>query len=83
MGHLSANIYPKIKLGIPSFECAHAFQVIKSALEPLSINTCLILDAIGMQLNCSTIVKGLMFDWKNAFDTRWFDFVNLTNLLFS
>ncbi len=82
VGCLSANVYPKVEPGMPNFECAHTFQVIKSSLEPLPINTCLILDVIGLQLNCSAIVKGLMFDWKNAFDTCWFDFVNLGILSF-
>jgi hypothetical protein len=48
---------------MPIFECTHAFQVVKSTLEPLPVDTPLILDAIGTQLNCSAIVKGLMFDW--------------------
>jgi hypothetical protein len=84
VGCLSTNVYPKVKVvsGMPNFECAHAFQVIKSALDPLSITTCLILDAIGLQLNCSAIVKGLIFDWKNAFDTHWFNFANLVILSF-
>ncbi len=62
VGCLSANVYPKVEPGMPNFECAHAFQVIKSTFEPLPIDTCLILDAIGLQLNCSAIVEGLMFD---------------------
>jgi hypothetical protein len=81
---LSTNVYSKAKVvpGMPNFELAHAFQVIKSALDLLLITTCLILDAIGLQLNCSAIVKGLMFDWKSAFDTHWFDFANLAILSF-
>jgi hypothetical protein len=82
VGRLSANVYPKNKPGIPNFERAHAFQVIKSTLEPIPIDTRLIFDVVGMKLNCSAIVKGLMFDWKNAFDMHWFDFANLTILSF-
>ncbi len=74
VGRLSANVYPKVEPNMPTFEHANAFQVIKSALEPLPVDTCLILDAIGLQLNCSTILKGgLMFDLRNTFDTCWQD----------
>jgi hypothetical protein len=72
----------KIEPGMPNFERAHAFQVIKSALKPLPIDMHHILDAIEIQLNCSAIVDGLMFDWKNAFNTRWFNFANLAILSF-
>ena len=47
----------KIEPGMPNFERAHAFQAIKSALEPLPID---MLDAIGIQLNCGAIVDGLI-----------------------
>jgi hypothetical protein len=54
VGRLSASVYPKIKSSMPVFEHAHAFQVAKSALKALSVDTCLILKAMGAQLNCST-----------------------------
>jgi hypothetical protein len=82
VGRLSDNVYPKIEPGMPSFEQAHAFQLIKSTLEPLPIDTRQILDTIGIQLNCSAIIDRLMFDWKNAFDTCWFGFANLAILSF-
>ncbi len=62
VGRLSASCYPKIKLSMPIFERAHAFQVTKSALVALPIDTRLILNAMGTQLNCSTIVDGLMHE---------------------
>jgi hypothetical protein len=61
-GCLSANVYPKVELGMPNFESALTFQVIKSALKPFPIDTRLIMDAIGLQLICSAIFKGLMFN---------------------
>jgi hypothetical protein len=82
VGRLSANVYPNGEPGMSNFERAHTFQVIKSALKPLPISTHLILDAIGLQLNCSVIAEGLMFNWKNAFDTRWCVFANLMILSF-
>jgi hypothetical protein len=82
VGRLSANVYPKVEPNIPTFERAHTFQVIKSVLKPLPLDTCLILDTIGLQLNCSAIVERLMFDWRNTFNTRWHDFGNLAILSF-
>jgi hypothetical protein len=67
---------------MPVSECAHAFQVVKSALEPLPVDTWLILGAIGTQLNCSTIVDGLMFDWCSLFDSAWYHFCNLVIVTF-
>jgi hypothetical protein len=77
VGRLSVSLYPKVETGMPVFERAHAFQVNKSALEPLPIDTRLILDALGAQLNCSAIVDGLMFDWRSLFDLAWYDYANL------
>jgi hypothetical protein len=62
---------------MPAFKCAHAFQVIKSALKALSAHTCLLLNTMGNQLNCSTILDSLMHDWHGLFDTAWFSFWNL------
>jgi hypothetical protein len=67
---------------MPVFEHAHVFQVVMSALKPLRVNTCLILNAIGTQLNCSAIVDGLMFDWQSLFDSVWYDFRNLSIITF-
>ena len=65
VGRYLATVYPKVEPSMPVYEGAHTFQVAKTALEPLPVNTRLILHAIGDQLNCSAIVDGLMFDWKN------------------
>jgi hypothetical protein len=62
VGQLSAVVYSKVEPGMPNFEWAHTFQVIKSTLEPLPIGMRLTLDAIGLQLNCSAIVARLVFD---------------------
>ncbi len=67
---------------MPVFERAHAFQVVKSALEALPLNTRLALDAVGSQLNCSAIVDGLMYNWCNLFDSAWFGFQNLAIISF-
>jgi hypothetical protein len=47
VGRLSANVYPKVEPIMPTFERAHAFQVIKSMLEPLPVASS------SMQLACS------------------------------
>ncbi len=82
VGHLHASVYPKINANMPIFECANAFQVVKCALEPLPINTCIILEVISTHLNCSTVVNGLIYDWRNTFDKAWFNFGNLTIISF-
>jgi hypothetical protein len=33
-------------------------------------------------LNCSAIVDGLIYNWRSTFDEAWFDFRNLTIILF-
>ena len=78
VGRYSATVYPKVESSMPVYKRAHAFQVARTALEPLPVYTRLILDALGAQLNCSSIVDGLIFDWKNSFDEHWCNFANLT-----
>jgi hypothetical protein len=82
VGDLSASVYPKINSSMPIFERAHTFQVVKNTLEPLPIATQIILDMIGMQLNCSAIVDGLIYNWRITFDEARFDFRNLAIILF-
>ena len=74
----SASVYPKVESSMPVYQRTHAFQVAQTALEPLPVDMRLILDAFGAQLNCSAIVDGLIFDWKNCFDEHWCNFANLT-----
>jgi hypothetical protein len=66
---------------MPISEHAHAFQVVKNALKPLPIDTCIILNVIGTQLNCSAIVDGLIYNWCSTFDKAWFNFRNLAIIL--
>jgi hypothetical protein len=67
---------------MPIFERAHAFQVKTGALEALPVDTRLMFDAIGIQLNCSAIVDGLINNWRNLLYDSWYDFQNLTILSF-
>ena len=55
VGRLYASVYPKVEPTMPIHERAHAFQVIKSTLKSLPVDTRLILEAIGTQLNCNSI----------------------------
>jgi len=64
VGRLYASVYPNVEPTMPIHERAHAFQVIKSALESLPVDTRLILEAIGTQLNCNSQVDGSMFDFS-------------------
>jgi hypothetical protein len=77
VGRLYASVYPKVEPTMPIHERAHTFQVIKSALESLPLDTCLILEAIGMQLNCNAQVDDAMFDFCSIFDELWYDFANM------
>ena len=52
-------------------------SAIKSVLESLPVDTRLILEAIGTQLNCNSQVDGSMFDFRSMFDEAWCDFANL------
>jgi hypothetical protein len=81
-GRLSVSLYPKVKPRMPVFERAHAFQVAKSTLEALNTDTCLILEAMGAQLNCNTTVDGLIHDWHGLFDSAWFNFNSLVIISF-
>jgi hypothetical protein len=82
VGRLSTSVYPKIEPNMPVFECVHAFQLVKSALETLPVDTRLILDALGTQLNCSANVDGLMFDWQSPFGSAWYNFCNVAIVRF-
>ncbi len=44
----------------------------------LHVDMRLIFDAVGTQLNCSAIVNGLLYDWRQTFDDGWYDFANLS-----
>ena len=77
VGHLYASVYPNVEPTMPIHERAHAFQVIKSVLESLPVDTCLILEAIRAQLNCNSQVNGTMFDILSMFYKAWYNFANL------
>jgi hypothetical protein len=61
IGWYTATVYPKVDSAMPVHERAHAFQVARSTFELLPINARLVLDALGMHLNCSAIIEGLTF----------------------
>jgi hypothetical protein len=82
VGCVSAKVYPKITQSMPPFECAHAYQVTKTALKNLPTNLCLIFDAFGAQLNGSLMVKGIISGWHCHFDSHWNNFKNLSILSF-
>ena len=78
IGQYTDSMYPKVDSTMPKHERAYTFQVMCSAFELLPVVAQLVLDALGTQLNCSAVVKGLMFDWRSRFDDNWYDFKNLT-----
>jgi hypothetical protein len=74
---MSTSVYPEVEPTMPIHELTYAYQVIKSVLESLPVDMHLILEAIGMQLNCNAIVDGAMFNFRSLFDKAWFNFGNL------
>ena len=77
VGRYQAAVYVKLNPSWANHERAHAYQVVKNALEPLPVDMRLILDAMGAQLNCPAIVDGLIMDFLSFFDKRWYNFDNL------
>ena len=77
VGHLYTSVYPNVEPTMPIHELAHAFQVMKSALESLPVDTPLILEAIVTQLNCNSQVDGSMVDFRSMFNNAWYHFANL------
>jgi hypothetical protein len=77
VGRYQAAVYVKLNPSWANHERAHAYQVVKSTLEPLPVDMRLILDAMGAQLNCPAIGDGLITDFLSLFDERWYNFDNL------
>jgi hypothetical protein len=63
-------------------ECTHAFQTNKTALSAVGINRRAMLDTLGVQLNLSAIVNGILGDWNYHFCCSWCNFQHQTILLF-
>jgi hypothetical protein len=76
IGCYQASVYVKLDPAWALHKHAHAYQVVKSALEPLPVDMHLILDAMGAQLNFPAIVDGLIMDFISFFDERWYNFNN-------
>jgi hypothetical protein len=82
VGHINIKLYPPLTKDMPVHEHGHAYQVNKAALTNLPADFSLVLDAFGMQLNASLMVKGIMSDWRRFFNDHWMDFGHLTILFF-
>lgn len=54
----------------------------KRRTQALPVDTRLMFDVIGTQLNCSAIVDGIIYNWRNLLYDSWYDFQNLTILSF-
>jgi hypothetical protein len=63
-------------------ECAHPFQINKTALATPGIDCCAMLDALGTQINLSAIVNGVLSNWTCHFHCNWCNFANLSILSF-
>jgi hypothetical protein len=79
---MTVKLYPVIDSTMKPPECAHAFQVNKTALTAPGIDRYVMLDVLGAQLNLSAIVNGIHGDWYRHYRRNWSNFDNLTFLLF-
>ena len=82
VGCINVKLYPPLTKDMPVHERDHAFQVNKTTLTNLPADFSLILDASGMQLNASSMVEGIMSDWRLYFKDHWMDFGHLAILSF-
>jgi hypothetical protein len=82
VGRTTMNLYPVIDTTMLVHERAHAFQINKTALLLQTLNLCVMLDALGAQLNLSVSVEGMIVEWLWFFQDSWFDFSLLRILSF-
>jgi hypothetical protein len=61
---------------------SHALQINKTALATKGIGHRTMLDTLGMQLNLSVIVDGVLGDWNHHFCCNWCSTANHRILLF-
>jgi hypothetical protein len=66
----------------PTPECAHAYQINKTALAAPGIDPQMMLDTLGALLNLSTIVDSVLGNWHPHFCRNWSRLASLTILLF-
>jgi hypothetical protein len=82
VGRYQLNLYPKLSPGTSLVECAHAYQICKSAIAALKIDIRVIFDALGLQLNCMAMINGLVYNFTQVYQDGWFDPANLQILSF-
>jgi hypothetical protein len=78
----TVKLYPVVDLFMKPPKCAHTFQTNKTALSAPGINRCAMLDTLGVQLNLSTVIDGVLGDWNRHFYCNWCNFQHLTILSF-
>ena len=64
---MTVKLYPIIDSTMKPPECAHAFQINKTALATPGIDRQMMLDTLGAQLNLSAIVDGVLGDLTRHF----------------
>ena len=75
-------LYPKIQASMGARERACGYHVTVAALRILKLGPKLLLDTLGNQSNCSTIVDGLKSDWMLYFDNHWLNWKRMSILSF-
>ena len=63
VGRTTVNLYPVVDTTMLVHKHAHAFQINKTALLLQALDLCVMLDALGAQLNFSASVEGMIREW--------------------
>ena len=79
---MAVKLYPIVDSTMKPLECAHAFQINKTALAAPGIDRPMMLDTLGAELNLSAIIYGILGNWTRHFQRAWCNFANLTILSF-
>jgi hypothetical protein len=79
---ITVKLYPVVDSSMKPPKCTHAFQTNKAALSAPGIDRRAMLDTLGVQLNPSAIIDGVLGDWNCLFHCNWCNFQHLTILSF-
>ena len=82
IGCMTVNLYPIVNHTMVVHKRAHTFQINKTALASQALNLRIMLDELGVHLNLSASVKGMIEEWLQFFQDSWFTFQLLQILSF-
>ncbi len=80
--HTIVNLYPIVDTTMLVHECAHAFQINKTALSLQALELHVMLGALGAKPNLSASIKSMIEEWLWFFQDSWFDLSQVQTLSF-